>query len=70
MRSRVRPTAGSRPLGERHVVRLAPVIERRHFSRPRVSIQKGTGLYESYKARLQELAPSDDLSTIAARLSA
>lgn len=46
---------------------LGDIVERR-----RVSIQKGTGLYESFKARLHELAPAEGLSTreIAARLAA
>src|SRR4051812_29732557 len=46
---------------------LGDLVERR-----RVSIQKGTGLYESFQARLQELVPTPGLSTheIAARLSA
>jgi asparagine synthetase B (glutamine-hydrolysing) len=46
---------------------LGDLVERRRFS-----IQAGTGLYESFKARLQALAPAQGLSTreIVARLSA
>lgn len=46
---------------------LGDIVERR-----RVSIQAGTGLYDSFKARLEELAPTEGLSAreIAARLSA
>jgi asparagine synthetase B (glutamine-hydrolysing) len=46
---------------------LGDLVERR-----RVSIQKGTGLYDSFKARLEELAPAEGVTTydIAARLSA
>jgi len=46
---------------------LGEIVERRRFS-----IQVGTGLYESFKARLKELAPAEGLSTgeIVARLSA
>jgi asparagine synthetase B (glutamine-hydrolysing) len=44
---------------------LGDLVERR-----RVSIQKGTGLYESFKARLQELDPSLSPPEIVARLSA
>jgi len=46
---------------------LGDIVERQRFS-----IQVGTGLYESFKARLQELAPTQGLSTgeIVARLSA
>ena len=46
---------------------LGDIVERRRFS-----IQAGTGLYDSFKARLQELAPTQGVSTreIVARLSA
>lgn len=46
---------------------LGDLVERR-----RVSIQKGTGLYKPFKARLEELARTEGLSTyeIAERLSA
>ena len=46
---------------------LGDIVERRRFS-----IQAGTGLYDSFKARLQELGRTQGLSTreIVARLSA
>lgn len=46
---------------------LGDIVERRRFS-----IQAGTGLYDSFKARLQELAPTQGLPEreIVARLSA
>jgi asparagine synthetase B (glutamine-hydrolysing) len=44
---------------------LGDIVERR-----RVSIQKGTGLYESFKAQLQELDPTIATPEIVARLSA
>lgn len=44
---------------------LGDIVERR-----RVSIQKGTGLYEAYKARLQEVDPTLSTPEIVARLSA
>ena len=46
---------------------LGDIVERRRFS-----IQAGTGLYDSFRARLQELASAQGLSTpeIVARLSA
>ena len=44
---------------------LGDIVERR-----RVSIQKGTGLYEGFKGRLQEVDPTVSTPEIVARLSA